>query len=164
MYKSLLSFVDLRLNKNIAKFGDISHSNEYLLRLPSTCMKLRIRGNSVRLRLTKGEVDRLAETRMVEDAIDFGTASEGLRYELRIHPDEGETTARFRENCLSILISETAAKNWIGSEQAGIEAMKATGNNKFLRVVVEKDFACLKERPGEDETDAFPNPLGHGKC
>jgi hypothetical protein len=27
-----------------------------------------------------------------------------------------------------------------------------------LRIVVEKDFACLTAREGEDESDNFPNP------
>jgi hypothetical protein len=26
------------------------------------------------------------------------------------------------------------------------------------RILVVKDFACLKDRPGEDDHDAFPNP------
>jgi hypothetical protein len=27
-----------------------------------------------------------------------------------------------------------------------------------LRIVIEKDFACLTVREGEDESDNFPNP------
>jgi hypothetical protein len=29
----------------------------------------------------------------------------------------------------------------------------------MLRILVEKDFACLAPREGEDESDMFPNPL-----
>lgn len=126
-------------------------------------MKLRIRGNSIRLRLTKGEVEQLAETGKVVDAVAFGPTSPGLRYELRTMADS-ETRARFEDNCLSVSIPTNEAQNWIRSEQIGIEAVQPIDGNIFLPILVEKDFVCLKERDGEDDTDAFPNPFMHGKC
>lgn len=127
-------------------------------------MKLRIRGNSIRLRLTKSEVEHLGETGNVEDAVAFGAATPGLRYELSTAADHDMMRAKFEENCLSISIPPSEAKSWIGSEQIGIEAMQPIGDNEFLRILVEKDFACLTERADEDDTDAFPNPFVHGKC
>jgi hypothetical protein len=32
------------------------------------------------------------------------------------------------------------------------------GDGKTLRILVEKDFACLTKPPHEDDADAFPNP------
>jgi hypothetical protein len=127
-------------------------------------MKLRIRRNSIRLRLTKSEVEHLGDTGNVEDAVVFGAATPGFRYELRTASDYDTTRAKFDENCLSISIPSEEARSWIDSEQIGIEAMQPIGDNKFLRILVEKDFACLTERVGEDDTDAFPNPFVHGKC
>jgi hypothetical protein len=45
-------------------------------------MKLRLQGNSVRLRLTRSEVERLRETGLVEESIEFGSG-ESLVYRLQ---------------------------------------------------------------------------------
>ena len=119
-------------------------------------MKLRIRGNSIRLRLTKSEVERLGATGGIEDAVEFGTGSSRLRYELRTTPSGGETRAKFEDHCLSVSIPGGDADSWIRSEQVGIEAMQPIGDGNFLRILVEKDFACLAERAGEDDSDTFP--------
>lgn len=127
-------------------------------------MKLRIRGNSIRLRLTKGEVERLGVSGKVADAVAFGAGTPAFRYELCTGTDDGTTRARFEENCLIISIPASEAKKWINSEKVSIEEMQPIDGREFLRILVEKDFACLAEREGEDDTDAFPNPFMHGKC
>ena len=145
-------------------FGDISHANDYFSRLQFKCMKLRIRGNSIRLRLTKSEVEHLGETGKVDDAVAFDAATPAFRYELRIAAIDDRARAKFDANCLSISIPASEAKNWITSEQVSIEEMQPIDGNRFLRILVEKDFACLTERTGEDDGDAFPNPLVDAKC
>ena len=50
------------------------------------------------------------------------------------------------------------AESWINSEQVGIEGAQQLDDSKTLRILVEKDFACLIEREDEDETDTFSNP------
>lgn len=127
-------------------------------------MKLRIRGNSIRLRLNQSEVDQLSRTGTVRDSVEFGVASPALAYQLSATVDEVKTRATFEDYCLSISIPASVAENWIRSEQVGIEEMQAIDGHKFLRILVEKDFACLVEREGEDETDAFPNPSLQAKC
>lgn len=122
-------------------------------------MKLRIRGNSIRLRLTKGEVERLSDTGIIEDLVEFGSEYPGFRYELRTAAGDDESRAKFEDHCLSISLAAGDAKNWINSEQVGIEAMQPIGEGKFLRILVEKDFACLAERAGEDDSDTFPVSL-----
>ena len=127
-------------------------------------MKLRIRGSSIRLRLTKSEVLVLGESGKVEDAVAFGAATPEFHYELRTVIDDDRVRAKFQANCLSISIPASEAKNWITSEQVSIEEMQPIDENRFLRILVEKDFACLTERNGEDDTNAFPNPLVEAKC
>lgn len=39
-----------------------------------------------------------------------------------------------------------------------MEDQLALGDGSTLRVLIEKDFACLTERVDEDELDNFPNP------
>lgn len=126
-------------------------------------MKLRIRGNSIRLRLTKSEVEQLGETGSIEDSVVFGAAAPAFSYELQTTAEHDRMNAQFNANRLSISIPADDAKNWIRSDLVGIEEMQPVDEHKVLRILVEKDFACLSEREGEDDTDAFPNPFSQAK-
>ena len=126
-------------------------------------MKLRIRGNSIRLRLTKTEIVQFANTGKVEEMVEFGFPQTALRYQLYTTTDTEVIRAKFEDNCLYVSVPKRDAENWINSEKAGIEAGQPLGDNKYLRLLLEKDFACLTDRTDEDETDAFPNPLANGK-
>ena len=126
-------------------------------------MKLRIRGNSVRLRLTQKEVAQFDRTGKVEEEIDFG-ASQTLIYALEKTERSDAVSVDFENSRLRVRVPEKAAREWIESDQTGLEAAPKVGENKCLRILIEKDFACLKERPGEDDGDAFPNPLEGAKC
>jgi hypothetical protein len=127
-------------------------------------MKLRIRGNSIRLRLTQSEVDQLGSTGTVKESIEFGSASPAFSYQLSTTVDNDAVRATFEDHCLSISIPASEAENWMRSEQVSLEEVQPIDGGKFIRILLEKDFACLTERDGEDDTDAFPNPFMHGKC
>jgi hypothetical protein len=119
-------------------------------------MKLRIRGDSVRLRLTQSEVTALVERGAVEETTPFG--ADRLTYAVVADlPSGSPLQAALRSaphtTRIEIHVASDVARAWATSETVGLE-----GANETLRVLVEKDFACLKDRPGEDDTDAFPNP------
>ena len=122
-------------------------------------MKLRMRGNSIRLRLTRSEAAQFAETGSVTETIEFGVMEPELSYQLLAARDGAMMSAQFIDNNLRVWIPKNDAENWINSDQVGIEASQELGKDKILRILVEKDFACLSERTGEDESDAFPNPF-----
>lgn len=122
-------------------------------------MKLRMRGNSIRLRLSQDEVAQLNKIGQVEETVEFGLAAPALSYRLETTVDSNVIKAAFRENCLSVLLPEKDAEHWVNSQQVGIESIQPLGDNRSLRILVEKDFACLATRPQEDDTDAFPNPM-----
>jgi hypothetical protein len=127
-------------------------------------MKLRIRGNSLRLRLTKTEVARFAETGAIEDMIEFGFAPhQNLHYALK-KSDSENVHATFEENRICVLLPHEKAENWTNSDQNGFEAEQIVGEDKRLRILIEKDYACLEERPFEDESDAFPHPFKGKTC
>lgn len=111
-------------------------------------MKLRIRGNSIRLRLNKTEVTGLAETGLVEEKTDFGDG-QMLVYSVSALSETETVKSSFQNGRIEIFIPQTIAKNWAKNEEVGI-----SGNN----ILVEKDFACLAVREGEDESDNFPHP------
>ena len=39
-----------------------------------------------------------------------------------------------------------------------LRASQPTGKSEDLQILVEKDFACLAPREGEDDSDAFAHP------
>lgn len=122
-------------------------------------MKLRIRGNTLRLRLSRGEVNALAERGEVREGIAFGSAaSERLGYAIVALEEAEKTSARLSTGSIEVLVPRALAREWAANETVGFEADQALGAGLSLHILVEKDFACLTPRKGEDGADAFPNP------
>jgi hypothetical protein len=118
-------------------------------------MKLRLRGDSVRLRLTQTEVAALADKGVVEEAVGFGGGHE-LTYAIIFG---GSTVgAKLSGSRIEISLPADVARAWASNDAVGLEGAQAAGDGRTLRILVEKDFACLTTRPNEDESDAFPNP------
>ena len=113
-------------------------------------MKLRLHDNSLRLRLSQSEVERLHDTGKVDDAIVFAPGKQ-LRYALET--GSTETGATLDDSRIVVTIPTAVATEWIESDQTGIEASIG-----MLRLLIEKDFQCLHRGPQPGE-DAFPNPL-----
>ncbi|MCS7014311.1 MAG: hypothetical protein RMI34_12385 [Chloroherpetonaceae bacterium] len=123
-------------------------------------MKLRIKGNSLRLRLSQSEVRRIAETGQVEDRIEFGTeASQAMRYVLKSDKDAQRIFATFDHCTITVTVPEAIAKTWALTEQVGVQAQQSVGEGKTLSILIEKDFQCLTARPNEDESDNYPHPM-----
>lgn len=122
-------------------------------------MKLRIRGNSIRLRLTRSEIAQLQAAGSVVERVEFGDAYPVFSYQLITVTDLETLNAKFEDNALSVLIPVERARILTETEQVGIESMQPLGDGNIMRILVEKDFACLKERVHEDDKDAFPNPF-----
>jgi len=47
---------------------------------------------------------------------------------------------------------------WATTDLVGLEHQIQLKGEEKLAILIEKDFKCLQERPGEDEEDMFPNP------
>lgn len=118
-------------------------------------MKLRIRENTLRLRLSKNEVLVLNETGIIVSETKFPESV--LKYTLEKSDDEN-ISCHFEDNNIRIRASKHIVDNWIDSDQVGFEAEIDLENDSKLHILVEKDFNCLTVRPGEDELDMFPNP------
>jgi hypothetical protein len=125
-------------------------------------MKLRIRGNSVRIRVSKPELDRVAAEGSAEDRVQFGPGNE-LRYRLEVAP-AGGVAAEFAGGLLRVLVPKSEVDRWLAPEQVAIEGRQPIGNGTQLRILVEKDYSCLAPRSGEDDSDLFANPgkVGNG--
>jgi len=122
-------------------------------------MKLRVRGNTLRLRLSRGEVNELAARGEVRDGVAFGAEpSERLGYAIVASDGAAVTSARLAGGSIEVIVPRSLAREWAASETVGFEAEQAIGEGLSLQILVEKDFACLTPRKGEDDADAFPNP------
>lgn len=112
-------------------------------------MKLRIKGNSIRLRLTKSEVQLLSETGHVEEQTDFGSVK--LTY--AIHASSTDNlSATFENNAIIVYIPEATSRNWFSNN-----VISHKGNYNNLSLLVEKDFVCI-DATEEDQSDNYENP------
>ncbi len=120
-------------------------------------MKLRIFGNSLRLRLSQSEVASLHQTGKVEDHISFGkSAGQSLTYTLE-SSGASQITATFEAGRIAVAVPEALARQWALSEEVSLKAEQPTNIGETLKILIEKDFKCLTPRE-EDESDNFPNP------
>ena len=120
-------------------------------------MKLRIRDNSVRLRLMQGEVAQLRSSGIVSARTSF-PGGRHLEYVVESSPANIRPQAFLSESTLTIRLPETSVLAWSGSEQVSIRAEQPLDDGGSLDILVEKDFACLAPREGEDESDMYPHP------
>ena len=118
-------------------------------------MKIRIKGNSIRLRLTKTEVDNFAANGVVEEKTEFGDTY--FSYRMESSPHHQELAAVYQGNLITVFIPTAIAQNWTSTELVGFENKMDIGNDKQLFLLVEKDFVCL-DNTFEDQSDNFPNP------
>ena len=119
-------------------------------------MKLRIKGDSLRLRLSQGEMRALAEQGEVVDKVSFPGGS-ALQYRLRVDNKNSVISANYALNLIDILVPRQLSERWCGTDEVTLSASQPLAAGE-LRIVLEKDWACLAPRAGEDESDNFPHP------
>lgn len=113
-------------------------------------MKIRIKGNSLRYRLTRTDVDRLDKEGYLEEKTHF--PGNPLTYALQL--TEGEAlTATFIENKITLSMSHQMIAALIQTDEVGFSDTEGD-----LELLVEKDFTCL-DNVAEDQSDHYPNPL-----
>jgi len=118
-------------------------------------MKLRIKGNSVRLRLSKTDVEKLAVSKYLEERTSFGSHTFG--YALQIKDAGDELSADFDGSKITVFIPEIFIKDWAVNDVTGFNTMEQANDAGSLYILVEKDFQCLDETT-EDQSDNYENP------
>jgi len=111
----------------------------------------------LRLRLARGEVESLRDTGVVTARTRFPGGQE-FRYRVESSPASVNVGALFSDGAITLRLPEATVLAWANSEQVSIVGEQGLDDGEPLSLLVEKDFACLVERPGEDDTDMFPNP------
>ncbi|MEM9547678.1 MAG: hypothetical protein AAGA77_16980 [Bacteroidota bacterium] len=121
-------------------------------------MKIRIRDNSIRFRLSATDLKKLRKKGKLVSKCIFGT-SQVFKYSV-VSKKNGNSEflcVDLKKNHISIELAASDVKEWVKTDLEGFDAIMDNGTKEGLYVLVEKDWQCLTPR-GEDESDLFPNP------
>jgi len=121
-------------------------------------MKLRIRGNSIRLRLKRSEVARIAAGASVVEETHFPHAV--LTYRLDVS-DNNHISANLDNGSLAINVPTSKVLDWADTDEVSMYVEQKLPGNGSLSLLIEKDFGCLEpghHRDCEDDVDTFPHP------
>jgi hypothetical protein len=114
-------------------------------------MKLKIRGNSLTLRLSKTELAKLAETGKVEDTTRF-SSEQSLRYCVHVRPS-GALTATLAAEAIAVTLPKARLDLWLRPDEISVEGSQPVGAGKVLQIVLEKDGLDAR-RAGRDDSVA----------
>jgi hypothetical protein len=127
-------------------------------------MKLRIKGNSLRLRVSRSELAHFQAGGRIEETIRFADAPEAkLTYALESAVQSPPVRVRYGFHDVTVVLSEDQARIWEDEGAVGVYSNLDIGSAGSLDVIVEKDFACL-DRSDEESGDTFANPHAGGIC
>ena len=127
-------------------------------------MKLRVRDKSIRLRLTQTEVETVRSHGLVRGRVPFDGRN-SLDYVLESSPATVVPEAHISNKLLMVRIPESEIIAWSNSDEVSISDSQNLDSGDQLDILVEKDFACVAPREGEDESDMYPHPeAGEESC
>lgn len=120
-------------------------------------MKIRIKGNSLRFRLTRQETAQLAEEGRVENRTEI--AGQIFHYAVETGSNSQGVAALLEPFQIRIVAPAETVESWASTETVGFYAEQPAQSGDHLTIAVEKDFRCLDPRRDEDESDHYDNPL-----
>lgn len=123
-------------------------------------MKIRLRGNSIRYRLDKTDIELLESTGKVESITHIGAGT--LHFCVR-GKDITDPVIKLEHDGVHLLLPNTRLTEWYAPDQVGFELILPNTDGSELKILVEKDFKCLTER-NEDESQSFDNPMAGQNC
>jgi hypothetical protein len=112
-------------------------------------MKLRLEGNSIRLRVRKSDLIKLQTEGSIKEGLIFPN-SLCFNYQLITDKNAETIDAQLSTEAMTVSIPLSMAMNWLNSDAVGIEHTLNSG----LFILIEKDFPCT-DRPWEDTSDTF---------
>lgn len=127
-------------------------------------MKLRIKGDSLRLRVSRSELDRVLHGERVEDTIHFSMSPDAqLTYGLESALQSEPVRIECGPQNVTVLLSKEQTTIWERDSEIGVYGSIEVGQSGSLQVSIEKDFACL-DRSDEENADTFINPHSNAIC
>lgn len=119
-------------------------------------MKIRIKGNSIRYRLTKTDIAHFKTAGFIEERTEFLNGPSFL-YRLESKAGIQSMEALFSGNTICIFVPERIAATWTSTKVVGFDSTMNIGDGKELLLLIEKDFVCL-DHTLEDQRDNYANP------
>ncbi len=119
-------------------------------------MKLRLKGNSIRLRLSQTDIAYLAKEGCIKEQIRF-TKDIALTYQLKTKEEILAPGISYAENTITVFIPQDFANDGPGNNIIGTSALHTTADGNEIFLLIEKDFKCLDDTE-EDQSDNFANP------
>jgi hypothetical protein len=120
-----------------------------------TKMKIRIKDNSIRFRLTKSEVKKLCTEGYLQSTTELNTAT--LTYAIQVQENMQSLNADFVNNKITLLFPSAEAAVWNDSDRITYENTVILNSGNSLKLLLEKDFICL-DHTHEDQSDNYENP------
>ena len=105
----------------------------------------------------RSEVDALRDRGEVFASTAF-PGSRKLHYRVESSPASVRAAAFFSDNTLTVRLPESEVVAWATNDQVSMRDEQTLDDGDFLQILVEKDFVCLTQREGEDESDMYPHP------
>jgi hypothetical protein len=118
-------------------------------------MKIRIKGNTLRYRLTKSDVETFCKTGFFSEKTEFATTI--FNYELKVKEGITQLEADYTNNTITLYFPKEDTENWATNDIVGFENTYTTSAGAALSILVEKDFICM-DQPLEDQANNYPNP------
>ena len=119
-------------------------------------MKIRIKDSSIRLRLSKLDINTLSEEGCVLSECQI-TIGNSLKYMISL-TDKDEISIKMKYHIIDIKVPHSQLETFLQDDQVGFDHTVNNGSEGGLYILVEKDFQCLVPRSNEDETDFYTNP------
>ena len=120
-------------------------------------MKIRLQGNSIRYRLKEPEVKAFNVNGRLTEIIQFGNTHDKQLCFVLQRSSNTEVTVSYEAATTIVYVPEQLARQWTETTLVGFDAVVEIGNGKTLKILVEKDFACLDANE-EENAGSYPNP------
>ncbi|WP_419213665.1 DUF7009 family protein [Maribacter sp. X9] len=118
-------------------------------------MKIRIKGDSIRFRLTQTEVKTLSENGRLFEHTNFG--AEQFSYGIVLNETIEHLQVSFNNGTITLSMPKYQGQSWHENDIITFDHTVKTTEGNELYLLLEKDFTCL-DNTIEDQSDNYPNP------
>lgn len=118
-------------------------------------MKIRIKNNSIRLRLSKTDIADLKTMRLVACQTVI-SGKEVFEYTLRTVENAQKISARFDSQKITIVLPFAEAQTLTETDEISVKGLQENGADEPLFLLIEKDLQCL-DPTHEDQSDMYEN-------
>lgn len=127
-------------------------------------MKIRIKGNTLRFRLGKTEVDKLDQVGYIDEVVNFGPDGQNNFYYALEKSATDHFSGTFSGGRITVSVPGPIIDRWAASEDVTIEGSQIIDARTELKFLIEKDFVCLNAHNDDDQSDRYPHPMGDNAC